>query len=613
MRNNLARFITALVFILIGMTFFIIAIFAFQFHLDNNQAFGPNRIALATLGIIFIITGVIIYVSQYFKRVWESPVVQRAKPFFNWIKTPYLWLIKSNQEKPEPVPALRGTALFAIAGAGLAIFISLWYITSGRMLTWTPSTTYFDRQANAFLAGQLSLLEKPPAALVALTNPYQYKNRIKAGLQTNDYIWDASLYNGKYYYYWGPVPALLAALVKIFQPAWVIQDQYLILFAIVGLAIFLAALFYWLKKNCFPRIPGWLVMLMTLLGVLNTSVFWLVNHPDVHEVPIAIGELFLVLGLYTALTGFQSKQHQVLLMALTGLFWGAAIGSRIDLSPGLAWMVLLVFLFLLFKSKKWPLSIGGVVALVLPLLFWAGGLAWYNYARFGNILETGHRFQLTGGALPADYRNIVSVSYILPNLYNLLARPLEIYWHEFPFLYTPFIRSTMWPKIFFYPRDLNYFYNEPITGLFVSMPIIWLVLIIGFIGFIRTSRVLRKGELDLAKLIQAQPISTWIAAMVSGAFIFNLGTLSIFIFSTMRYQADLTPLLTILFALCVGWASSSLHSYPRLWRLVLFLIGILILISVIIGLLTNFQNGDWIFKNNNPQLYQSIVHFFTGK
>jgi len=141
--------------------------------------------------------------------------------------------------------------------------------------------------------------------------------------------------------------------------------------------------------------------------------------------------------------------------------------------------------FFVIQGKKWHPSTSALIALILPLVFWGAGLAWYNYARFGNILETGHRYQLTGGALPADYRNIVSPSYILPNLYEMLARPMEIHWHEFPFVFTPFISNTMWPKLFFYPRNLNYFYGEPITGLFISMPVIWLTLFTGLLVLIK--------------------------------------------------------------------------------------------------------------------------------
>ena len=120
------------------------------------------------------------------------------------------------------------------------------------MTVWVPYSNYFDLQADGFLAGKLSLLEKPPAALLALENRYTSKKHA-----TISYIWDASLLKGSYYLYWGPVPALMAAVVKLFHPAWIIEDQYLIFFSISGLAIVLAALFYWLQTRYLPKIPGW--------------------------------------------------------------------------------------------------------------------------------------------------------------------------------------------------------------------------------------------------------------------------------------------------------------------------------------------------------------------
>ena len=91
-----------------------------------------------------------------------------------------------------------------MGGSAIAILISLWYITAGMLTHWSPYSRYYDRQADAFLAGQLSLLEAPPAALATLPNVYDVRQR--SGI---DYIWDASYYNGKYYLYWGPVPAWL--------------------------------------------------------------------------------------------------------------------------------------------------------------------------------------------------------------------------------------------------------------------------------------------------------------------------------------------------------------------------------------------------------------------
>lgn len=609
MRIKWARIIAETCSSLLGTTMLIIAIFAYQLHLDKNETWGPNRITVAILGVFFLFLGIIIFTSTSLGRLLNLPFFQRTKHLFSWIKVPYVWIMEPSREIPESKPPQRGTSWYAIAGALLAILVSIWYITSGRMVTWAPSTTYFDRLANAFMAGQLSLLEKPPAVLATLANPYQYQNREGIG----GYLWDASYYKGNYYLYWSPVPGLMAMVATLVKSSWVVEDQFLIIFSIAGLAIVLAALFYTLQKNYFPRIPGWLIMGATLLGVLNTPVFWLVNRPSVYEVSIATGQFFLVLGVFTAICGMESQRHKILLLTITGFAWGAAIGSRIDIGFGIAWMTFLICVLLVVHSRKRQAPAVRIMALIIPLILCGAGLAWYNYARFGNILETGHRYQLTGGGLPADYRNIVSLSYVLPNLYNILARPFEIRWGEFPFLFTPNITSSMWPKILFFPRNVNYFFGEPIAGIFISMPTNWFLLIPLMIIPLRRfwNWLHKKPSRSLSKPGNFR--SDWIAWTLTGAVFLNMGILSTFIFSTMRYEADLTPLLTILFFLCAGWASISVHSHNRFWNILLILVGFSILISISISLFTNFQSGDLIFRNYNPKLYLAIARFFTGR
>jgi hypothetical protein len=594
---------------LLGTAMVIIGIFAYQLHLDNNRAMGPNRILLTSLGAIILLSAIFLLFSSYFRLIAKSSFFQKLYPFFHWLTFPIRWVTASSQEKPESKTTKHRTGWFAAAGAMIAIFLSFWYITSGRMDKWSSSTVFYDRQANAFLAGQLSLLEKPPAALAEIANPYIPANRVGV----SGYIWDISYYKGKYFLYWGPVPAIFAAGAKLLNRNWVIEDQFLVIFFVSGLAIVMAGLMNWLQKKYFPKIPGWTVLALTLLGTLNTPIFWLINHPIVHEVPISAGQFFLVLGLFTGIKGLESKNHKILLLALTGCSWGAAIGSRFTLGFGIAWMVFLVCLYLLIKSITSRIPGMPIIALILPLVFWGGGLAWFNFARFGNILETGLRYQLTGGGLPADYRNIASVSYVLPNLYNLLARPFTIDWHAFPFFFTPWIRNNMWPKLIFYPRNPLYFYGEPITGLLASIPASWFLVVASIVSSIRLINKKPRMPFKPINWLQDQNTTIWLGWMAGGAFLLNLGILSFFIASTMRYTADMASLLTILIALFLGWASNTFHDQPRLWTMVLISTGILILVSILVSLFTSFQNGFWISKNGNPQLYQAIAHFFTGK
>ncbi len=591
---------------LAGLTMLIMAFFAKPVHFNLHQVWGSKRIALAFLGMLFLLAFVIVLNPPFLKRLLKSSFLLKAKRLVEAIKVPFLWLFEPRQEKKEL--RRRASVWYAVAGATIAIIISLWYFTSGKMTVWVPYSNYFDLQADGFLAGKLSLLEKPPAALLALENPYTSKKRA-----TISYIWDASLFKGSYYLYWGPVPALMAAVVKLFHPAWIIEDQYLIFFSISGLAIVLAALFYWLQTRYLPKIPGWVVLGLTLLGVLNTPVFWLVNRPDVYEAAIAVGQFFLILGFYTAIRGLASEKHRLLLLVLAGFFWGAAIGSRVELGLGIAWMVLLVCLFLILKSRKRArFMIGSILAVILPMVIWGAGLAWFNYARFGNILETGHRYQLTRTGVPSDIQGLFSASFILPNLYSLLARPFE-YSHAFPFFHTPSINYAMWPSLFF-PHNPNYYYvSQTIAGIFVAIPAIWFLLIPLIIIPTRAFRDWLKDSPRTSPPLKDQPLPIWMAWMAFGTVLLNLTVLATFLTTSMRYEADLLPLLTILLALTLGWLSTYLHTYPRIWRIILFILVISILISIMISLLTNFQNTDYLFKNHNPQLYKAISHFFGRK
>ena len=213
------------------------------------------------------------------------------------------------------------------------------------MTTWTSYSHYFDLQANAYLSGQLALLETPPQALLEMSNPYDWQKRELIG----GYLWDSSLYNGKYYLYWGPVPALLAAAVKLIGP-WEVDDQYLLLFFVTGLAIALAGLLFRLRQIFFPRAPAWTLMMFTLLGGLNLPLLWLVNRPNVYETAIAGGQFFLLLGLLAAVRGMTSEESGGWL-ALAGLAWGAAIGCRVNNGLAIGWMVALVCLYLFDVPK----------------------------------------------------------------------------------------------------------------------------------------------------------------------------------------------------------------------------------------------------------------------
>ena len=86
-----------------------------------------------------------------------------------------------------------GIALAALVCAGIGAYV-LWYSSAGRFPSFPSIPNEYVDLGQAFLHGQVSLLEQPDPRLAALSNPYNYNQR-----QDIPYHWDASYYKGKYY------------------------------------------------------------------------------------------------------------------------------------------------------------------------------------------------------------------------------------------------------------------------------------------------------------------------------------------------------------------------------------------------------------------------------
>jgi hypothetical protein len=112
--------------------------------------------------------------------------------------------------------------LFSSISILIVFTVYLWFGSFGLWTNLPTITTYYDKLATAFQHGNLSLDEKPDPALLALENPYDPDARagIKIKVPT-----DFSFYNGKYYLYFGVVPALLLTVAKYFGFR-IIGDQY---------------------------------------------------------------------------------------------------------------------------------------------------------------------------------------------------------------------------------------------------------------------------------------------------------------------------------------------------------------------------------------------------
>ena len=119
---------------------------------------------------------------------------------------------------PGPVSFVLGLVL-----AAFVVVVPFWEPSNTGLATKDYNTAFWDGKstvsfvyqqygalAHSLLNGRLDLEADPPAALLALENPYDAGARDAA--QLNDIHWDHDFYNGRYYVYFGIVPCLLFQL-----------------------------------------------------------------------------------------------------------------------------------------------------------------------------------------------------------------------------------------------------------------------------------------------------------------------------------------------------------------------------------------------------------------
>lgn len=299
----------------------------------------------------------------------------------------------------------------------LGVLAYVFFATDGAMLFpralaeprgWDdPGAGYYAELAEGFRRGQLSMAIQPDPRMELLENPYDYGQRDAAKIS---YLWDASWYRGQYHLYFSPLPAVL-----FYLPWRVITGSYphdtLAAVFFAGWAFVAVALFF---RRSFPAQPlSWRIVWLLFIAVANLIGFNLAGA-RIYEVAILAGMAFSAMWAYSLLR-FDEKRS--VFWACSVAFWLAlAIVTR----PNLA--VLLLPTILLLRRFVLP-------ALVPFVLVFAAN-ALYNYARFGNPLETGITYQLNYIAMQGQprcsVRNCAEVSRFVNNTLQYMFLPPRI-------------------------------------------------------------------------------------------------------------------------------------------------------------------------------------------
>jgi hypothetical protein len=486
--------------------------------------------------------------------------------------------------------------LGVVLAAFVVLAIYVWFVSIGTWTTWRSGGSYYDQLATAFRDGHLWLERSPSPELLALPNPYDPAARADV-----NFLPDASLYNGRYYLYFGPFPAVLIVPIKLVLPI-LIGDQLMAFAFTFGVFLVMAAALVRVWRRFFPLLSLWFVTPAVLAVGLMAPFAWILgSRASVHDAAISAGQLFFLLGIYVAWTALDRDRVSKQLGVLAGVFWAASLASRITQIVAVGVMLLVVYAGLARLSGgrsgsgpllKWlPFS--------APVAAGLGALAWYNWARFGSVFETGISYQLALLYIQAHRDELFSLHYVIQNLYNYVLMPPKLRLN-FPYVWPqlgvrhPVLAGLSLPPLYF---------AEEVTGLLFTSPFL-----VGALGGVLAGPALSPANRTPDG--QTPSLASWLKTALAASFLSEFALFLTFFWGSERYLMDFLPA-ALLLAVIGSWSAIvALKSLP--WAragITLLLLGLTVA-SVVAGLLLAIaQNADAL-RPLDPVLWQQLNNVF---
>jgi hypothetical protein len=345
--------------------------------------------------------------------------------------------------------------------ARLALFLALlvcamasFWVANG-VAPWDADRTnvwhHYEYMTEGFLHGHTYLAIEPAAELAQLRDPYDPAENAPYRL------WDASYYQGKYYLYYGPAPAVAVMLPWRILTGHMLPQRLAVAACAAGGMAGLGLLLLEVRRKCFPRLSRAALAAITLVAFHASWLPVVLRRPSVWELPIVSAVACLWWGLYF-LWKFHDSGGKARWAAALGIALAFLMGSRATFVFAAGAMAALALVpAACLKPGRRGVRWSGLPAAALAF---AGGIALlvYNHERFGRWLEFGQSYQLWG----ADERHVAhfSLSYAPFNVWTYLFS-LPSFGPYFPFLH------PYWAASF----PSGYIAFEEVYGVLFMMPV----------------------------------------------------------------------------------------------------------------------------------------------
>nr|WP_297173244.1 hypothetical protein [uncultured Agathobaculum sp.] len=318
----------------------------------------------------------------------------------------------------------------------------------------------YELMAEAILDGRIDLVYGDEQALARLENPYDPAEREESGVP---FHWDHAYYEGHYYMYFGVVPVFLVFLpYRLLTGAALTTFHATQIFAALSVAgIFV--LFHLLARLFFKNL-NYSVYLALSVAFSVMSLWYSAAESALYTTAITAAIAVEVWSLYffvRAVWGETRENRQVALAGIGALLGALAFGCRPPIA--LANLLVIPMLAAFLRQRKFtPRLLGKLVLAALPYVIVAAGLMLYNYARFGDALEFGQKYQLTtadqtqfgvtlgeetaarlAGGIASNFFAVGEITAAFPYL-----KPASVFFN-FPILllYVGIVRPAVWRKL----------------------------------------------------------------------------------------------------------------------------------------------------------------------
>lgn len=483
---------------------------------------------------------------------------------------------------------VRKIAVLAVIAVCAALFWQMirWNTTAlGWYQNMDHHRQYYDL-IDAFEHGRLDVGEAVKE-LAELENPYDKGSRDAADLFFQS-RWDHAYFEGKYYVYFGVVPAVLMYWPYHAVTGKDLPNYLCVYFLGIMIMVGIAFLLWQIIRKWFRKIPFILYLILIIVFGAVSCLGYAVYKPDFYIVPLMTAIMFGIYGL-----GFWISAEQETAGGKMLVPWRLAAGSLcIALIAGCRPQQLLVtgigvILFwqncfrerLLFSKK----SIRQTAAVCIPFAVVACFIMWYNFARFGSPFDFGANYNLTTNDMTS--RGFVWGRTMLA-IFSFLLQPPDIN-AVFPFLHDFGVQTT------YQGLTLS---EQMIGGVYWLFPI----LLMGIYGIFhkkwgkdrRTYRIVVYSELTAVVLavLDAQMAGLLTRYFLDFVWIAMIGTV-FSIFGICQYAAD----------------KRNREEQKRIRRVTV----ILSCISLVMVFLRIFAHSEDSVQAANPALYYTVRHLIA--